>query len=257
MGEVHRRFEGRAAAYEAARPTYPAEILHVLERKGFLRPGRVVADLGVGTGLLALHFVDARYTIFGVDPNAEMLAFASRRFEGRPEFEAVHGEAEATGLLASSIDLAVAAQAFHWFDPPALRAELSRILRPRAAVAWIWNSRHERGTPFLEAYEALLVRWGRDYAEVKARYADPEAMAHVAGRPVGPPIELSNVQQLSRAGLSDRLLSSSYLPGRDDPDHVAMLEEADAMFTRYAKDDAVELVYTTEIYAAHFSAQRT
>ena len=47
-----------------------------------------------------------------------------------PNLRAVDGRSEATTLPDGSVDLVTAAQAFHWFEPVATRAEFVRILRP-------------------------------------------------------------------------------------------------------------------------------
>ena len=234
--------------YDAARPGYPEGLVLELRRVGFLHPGGIVADLGTGTGLLAECFVSAGHRTLGVEPNVEMLDLARERFSENPLFEAIEGRAESTGLDDGSIDLVVAGQAFHWFEPHAVRAELDRILRPGGAAAWIWNARHEMGTPFLEDYEALLQRFGSDYNQVKARYADPVALEIVAGGPVGPPLGLPNRQLLDRNGFKARLESSSYLPRSGEPAYALLMEEADRIFDRHARNNRVELVYTTEIY---------
>ena len=72
------------------------------------------------------------------------------------KYHSVAGSAEQTTLAEHSIDLVVAAQAFHWFDAPAARREFERILRPRGAVVLLWNERKLDASPFLIAYESLL-----------------------------------------------------------------------------------------------------
>lgn len=243
------RFRGRADAYAVGRPGYPAGVVAALLRCRVLRPGALVADLGTGTGLLAECFVQAGFQTYGVEPNPEMLDFARARLADDPRFEARAGSAEATGLPDQSVDVAVAGQAFHWFDPHRLRGELLRILKSPGGVAWIWNTRHPSGTAFLEAYESFLLRWGTDYAQVKARYADLEAMARVSGRPAPASIDIPNVQALDQRGLLARLRSCSYLPSSKDPVYADMIEDAHALFTAHARRGRVELVYTTQVYA--------
>src|SRR5580658_2649045 len=72
-----------------------------------------------------------------------------------PKFRSVGAPAEATTLPDASVELVTAAQAFHWFDPAAARAEFARILRPSGWVAVIWNERKKSLGPFAEEYETL------------------------------------------------------------------------------------------------------
>ncbi len=54
-----------------------------------------------------------------------------------PRVEYRRAAAEASGLPAASVDLAVAAQAAHWFDWPKFVAEVERVARPGALVALV------------------------------------------------------------------------------------------------------------------------
>jgi ubiquinone/menaquinone biosynthesis C-methylase UbiE len=92
-------------------------------------PGRVVADVGPGTGIFTRLLLETGARVIGIEPNGPMRAAAERRILGEPRFESKNGRAEATGLADASVDLVTAAQAFHWFEPSAARAEFVRILR--------------------------------------------------------------------------------------------------------------------------------
>jgi SAM-dependent methyltransferase len=120
------RFSDRVADYARFRAGYPPGVLEVLRRETGLAPHHVVADLGSGTGLSARLFLEDGNVVLGVEPNAAMRQAAERLLAGWPGFRSVAGTAEATTLDAGSVDLVVAAQAFHWFDPDATRAEVVR-----------------------------------------------------------------------------------------------------------------------------------
>ena len=65
------------------------------------------------------------------------------------------------------IDLVVAAQAFHWFEPEATRTEFKRILKPHGRIVLMWNERRLDANDFHREYEALLVKWSTDYNIVR------------------------------------------------------------------------------------------
>jgi len=163
------RFTGRVADYERGRPGYPAALFDRLVELAALAPGATVADVGAGTGLATAPLLTRGLAVVAVEPNAEMRAVAERRLGGVPGFSSVTGSAEATGLADSSVDLVLAAQAFHWFAPAPTRAEWRRILRPPGNVALVWNARRAGGTPFATEYEELLLRHGTDYREIGHR----------------------------------------------------------------------------------------
>src|SRR5688572_21518475 len=162
------RFTGRADDYVRARPTYPDTLVDVLEAGLGLTPRAVLADVGAGTGLSAEPFLRRGYSVFCVEPNAEMRAAAERQLTRHAGFRSVAGSAEATGLDAHSVDGVVVAQAFHWFEADAAKAEFTRILRD-GCVALLWNTRRTAGSSFLEGYERVLQEFGTDYAAIKQR----------------------------------------------------------------------------------------
>lgn len=241
------RFSDRVDAYVRARPGYPdAAIEHLLEATG-TPPGGTVADLGAGTGLLARPLVDRGFDVRLVEPNGPMADAAEALLGERARI--VRAPAEATTLEPGSIDLAVAGQAFHWFDPIGTRRELLRILRPPGRLALLWHRRRTAGTPFLEAYEAFLCEWGVDYDAVKETYERPADLRGVFGGLVPAPARFEYAQRLDRRGLLERLLSCSYMPGADHPRHPSMRAAVDDLFDAYAEAGEVVLSYDTVVYA--------
>lgn len=247
------RFRGRVADYERGRPGYPEALFDRVVELAGLRPGMAVADLGSGTGLASEPLLRRGLRVFAVEPNDEMRAAALRNLGGRPGYVSLGGRAEATGLDDGSIDLALAAQAAHWFDPRATRRELRRILRKGGRLALVWNARRATGTPFVEAYEALLLRHGTDYGEVGHRgLSDEKLRAFFGGSFERDRFE--NVQRLDRDGLRARLLSSSYVPAAGEEGHDAMMVDLDECVARYAVDGLVDLLYDVDLFFGALAA---
>ncbi len=248
MADVTARFSDRADDYDRARPRYPdAAIDHVITAAGLAVEDPVV-DVGAGTGLSTIRFVEAGHPTTLVEPNAAMVALARERFSDRARI--VEARAEATTLDDASAALVAAAQAFHWFDADGFAKEVRRILRPGGHVALFWNERRLEDTAFLRAYEAFLVDWGIDYLAVKASYQSPDAMTTVFGAPPPEPALFENVQHLDRDGLRQRIQSCSYIPKADHPKYGAMQAGIDALFDAHADDGRVTVVYDTTVYLA-------
>ncbi len=245
--DTKERFTGRVDDYVRARPGYPAAIVADLAAAGVLSPGAVVADVGSGTGISTGLFLAAGYEVVGIEPNAPMRAAADASLARYPRYRSLASSAEATRLPDASVDLVVAAQAFHWFDAAGARAEFRRILRPPDWVALIWNARRSTGTAFLEAYENLLLDFGTDYTQVGHRGVGSERLEAFFGGPFATR-RYDNRQALDLAGLRSRLLSSSYIPAAGEPAHAAMLERLAEIFEENAVDGLVEFIYDTEVH---------
>lgn len=246
------RFSDRVHDYARYRPGYPAAVLEVLRRGVGLAPDWVVADIGSGTGLSARLFLGNGNRVIGVEPNREMREAAETLLGDRPGFRSVAGTAEATTLESGSVDLVVAAQAFHWFDPVAAGAEAARILRPGGWAALVWNTRRSESSVFLREYEALLRRYGTDYDRIRHDRVDAGALDRFFGGPYERRT-VRNEQALDLEGLTGRLLSASYTPPAGHPDRAPMLDAAERLFERHQQDGRVRFQYETEVYMGRLS----
>jgi len=247
MRNSKERFSDRVEHYVRYRPRYPRALMTVLSEEIGLDPRAVVADIGSGTGFSAEPFLEQGHRVFAIEPNDEMRRAAERLYGDRAGFASAAGSAEATGLEGGSIDLVVCAQAFHWFDPAAARAEFERILRPPRWVALIWNRRLTRATEFLREYETLLERFGTDYSAIRHERIDESVLGpFFAGGYARRGVP--NQQLLDYEALEGRLLSSSYTPPLKHPDHRPMLAALRALFEAHHVGGEVTMLYETEIY---------
>lgn len=244
------RFSDRVEAYLAGRPRYPAELVSHLGTLGALPHAGVVADIGVGTGLSAEPFLAAGHCVIGVEPNAPMRAAGVEYLARFSTYGAREGTAESTGLAPGSIDLVIAGQAFHWFEPGRFRAESQRILRPGGWGALIWNDRDLAGTPFLAGYEALLLEYGNEYQAIRYRHLGTDAIpVYFGGQP---PVawEWRHRRDMDWAMLAALAGSASYLPAPGLPRHAELMAALRALFDANAAGGRVEMRYTCRVHAA-------
>ncbi len=243
------RFSRRVNDYVRYRPGYPDELENVLRRRIGYHPDLVVADVGSGTGISSRYFLDRGNTVFAVEPNQDMRSAAEEWLETYSKFHSVEGSAEDTTLEDQSVDLVVAAQAFHWFDAQLARREFERILRPRGAVVLLWNERKLDTTPFLIAYESLLRDISDDYRRISRSEATTDSsMDQFFGPERWGSEDFPNRQAFDLEGLIGRALSSSYVPLAGSPRHEEMLDGLRRIFARYAVDGRVWFEYATRLF---------
>jgi SAM-dependent methyltransferase len=244
-----KRFSSRVSDYVKYRPDYPRRILGILHETIGLSSDWRIADVGCGTGISCRMFLENGNEVFGVEPNDDMRLAAEREFESQPRFHPVSGSAEATGLPDGSVDLVVAAQAFHWFDRHAIAREWRRILRaaPGGFVLVMWNTRLTNGD-FAREYDRLLLQHGTDYQQVAHR--TPISAAEL-GQLFGAPFErvvVPNQQTFGWDDLCGRVRSSSYTPLPGQSGHDELFAGLKELFDRCNTSGLVRFEYETELF---------
>lgn len=127
-------FGSDPARYDRARPRYPDVLI---ERVVAAAPGRLVLDVGVGTGIVARQFQEAGCEVLGVDPDPRLAEFARHR--GVEVDVSTFEEWEAAGRM---FDAVVSGESWHWVDPVAGAAKAAEVLRPGGRLAVFWNTGH-------------------------------------------------------------------------------------------------------------------
>ena len=249
-----KRFSTRVENYIKYRPSYPPEIIPLLEARCGLTSDTLIADIGFGTGLLTELFLKQGNQIVGVEPNADMREAGERILAQYSNFESIEATAEATMLRDHSIDMIVVGQAFHWFDRARARTEFQRILKRNGWVVLIWNGFHVETSPLNNGYQNIVLRYGTDYKEVAREISGVDVASFFA--PNNCECAKFNFQQVfDYEGLKGRLLSSSYAPDETDPRFEEMSDELRSLFDANEQDGKVEFDYETEVYYGQLSSR--
>ena len=253
VSDSTQRFSSRVNDYVLYRPGYPREIIELLKSECGLTADSVIADIASGTGIFTRLLLENGNRVFGVEPNDDMRKAGEKFLSSYAKFTSVAGTAEATTLPDHSVDFVTAAQAAHWFDRERARKEFVRILRAdgtpagRGFTVLIWNERKVDTTPFLRAYEKLLLEFGTDYEDVRHERTTDAIDEFFAPSPFQKRVLAMN-QVFDFEGLRGRLLSSSYAPAAGHPKHEPMLRELQRIFDAYQENGRVSFDYDTRVY---------
>lgn len=247
MAKNTERFSDRVENYIKYRPGYPSRVFDFLKQHSDFSADTVVADIGSGTGISAEMFLRNGNKVYAVEPNKDMREAAERLLKDYPQFHSINGSSEHSGLTAHSVDLIVAAQAFHWFDKIAFKTECKRIGRIGAQCLIMWNERKVL-SDFEISYEDLLLRYATDYTSIDHRNIKPEDIAQFFAPQAVQSVTLYNEQVFDLEAVKGRLLSSSYAPNVGEPNYEAMIAYLNEIFERHQKNGSVSFSYDCNLY---------
>jgi SAM-dependent methyltransferase len=244
MSELARSFGDVADAYEHGRPRYPADVIeHIAAAAG---GGPRLLDVGAGTGRLSAPLVQAGYDVVAVEPLDGMRAILARNIGAE---RALAGRAEDLPLDDASVDGAVCADAWHWFDGARAADELQRVVWPGGGVV-ICISRFDRDNkvPWADETEALMrPRW--EAVEHPSRGGDfrPQGLD---GHPGFAPIETRNVpfvHETDRERILAHYLSMSAIASLAPDRRAEVLDELDAVLVRHGVE-RIAIPYRAELW---------
>ena len=247
MTDSVERFSNRVANYVKYRPDYPQEIVPFLAENCGLTSQSVIADVGCGTGISTKMFLENGNRVLGVEPNEAMRDAAIECLKEFPDFKPINGTSTDTTLDDRSIDMVVAAQAFHWFDAEPTRAEFERILKPDGYVVLIWNERQIDTTAFHAEYEAFLIRYARDYEIVRHENLAADELARFYQHDYAS-LTFPNHQDFDFDGLKGRMLSASYMPNEQAAVFPEMISELQTIFAKHERNGRIRVLYDTNVY---------
>ncbi len=238
------RFSERVENYVKFRPSYPKEILNFLhESIGFMQES-VIADIGSGTGISTKLFLDNGNIVYGVEPNREMRQAAEEILADYTRFYSMDASSENTKLKSESIDIIVAAQAFHWFDPKPTKEEFLRILKPKGTVILLANMRKKSDNKFMNGYMDIIEKYGQDLNLKTDNQTIPKFFyPNVVYKEV---FDNPHIFTLDR--LKGELISYSYMPNQQDSRFKPMMIELENLFEKYNDNGTVIFEYETIVY---------
>jgi len=137
--------------YDRTRPRYPDSLVNGVVAAS---PGRVVLDVGCGTGIAARQFQAAGCKVLGVEVDTRMAEFA--RHAG---LEVEVARFEDWDPAGRAFDSVVSGQSWHWIDPVTGAAKAAQALAPDGRLAVFWNVFEppgELGATFAAVYRRVL-----------------------------------------------------------------------------------------------------
>ncbi len=163
-------FDAVGPEWDALRKVWGDDMLRARAITRLVPEGLRVADVGTGTGVLALELADAGLEVVAIDHSAAMLDAARRKIEasGTTGIELRRGDVAELPLQDGEMDAAFAHMVLQYLPSPAdALAEMARVVRPGGRIVVIDFVRHEKEW----MREELGVQWlGFPTEEIEAHF---------------------------------------------------------------------------------------
>lgn len=154
-------FNQIAQLYDAARPSYPAELIEDVISLAQLSADAKILEIGTGTAKATLPFAQRGYTLHGLEPGNQLATVAAANLRPYPKVTIETVTFEDWSLQPATYDLVMSAQAFHWIDPEVGYPKIAQALKPEGSVALIWNIAVETDTAIAQQLDEIYA----DYAD--------------------------------------------------------------------------------------------
>ena len=232
--------------YRRGRPSYPDDAVEYVVQELGIGEGRDVLELGAGTGKFTELIALSGARVTAVEPVAAMREALEANC---PTVSVLDGAAEAIPLPDGSVDAAVAAQSFHWFDGDRALPEIHRVLRKGEHLGLMWNVRDE-ASDWSERLTAIFDRLAGDAPRYRSgRWREAFERTELFG-PLHHRVAY-HVHHVTREAFMDRVLSISYVASAPEDDRDRVIAEVTELLDtdpELVGRDEIVMPYRTDVF---------
>lgn len=158
-----------SAKYYDALPRFSKEVYRYLKKKGVYNS--TIADIGSGTGRIAIDLLEEGNEVYAVDPDNNMRIICEKKCKHfKNKFHSINGTDINTNLPPKSVDYIIVTQSFHRFNPLLFREEAKRVLKKPDNVFIIWYRVNFENPIYAKMLKAIK----KNYLDYQTRYDTDE-----------------------------------------------------------------------------------
>lgn len=155
-----------SAKYYDALPRFSRNVYDLLEKK-LNMSNKVIADVGCGTGRIAIDLLEYGNKVFAIDPDVNMRTICNDKCSKfKDKFILINGTASKMNIDNNIVDFVLVSQSYHRFDPKPFKEECKRVLKKDGKVLIIWYRLDWKN----EVYSKLLSNLKECFKTYESRY---------------------------------------------------------------------------------------
>ena len=157
-----------SAQYYDTLPRFSKNIYNYLASIGL--KNKTIADVGVGTGRIAIDLLEEGNTVYGIDPDINMRSICENKLKGYKNFKLIVGTDSEMNIPDKSVDYVIVSQSYHRFDPELFKKECNRVLKDKDNVIIMWYRVDFKNPIFSDMLESVK----KNYKDYETRYTCDE-----------------------------------------------------------------------------------
>ncbi|MBT3406404.1 methyltransferase domain-containing protein [Candidatus Woesearchaeota archaeon] len=154
--EEGKAFGNISVLYDAARITYPEQLIADIIDFSNIKPKGTILDIGCGTGQATLPLVQKQFKVTGLDISQQMIDVAKEKC---PNADFKVGTFEDAELAENTFDLIVSGMAWHWVSSKNRYNKVHRILKENGTLALFWSYQQKEKSEFVMAVSKILDKY--------------------------------------------------------------------------------------------------
>ena len=226
----------KAKYYDEGRPEYPKEFFDFLYDELAIKTTDVIADIGCGTGKIAVHFLERGNKVFVVEYDKNMLEVANDKLREHPSYVPICASAENTTIKTGTVDHIICGNSYAWFDHARAVPEFKRISRAGGYTIVVYpNGKGDEENRFLDDISAVYEKYKPATAAVPGSsypiFKDDQFIEKF----------IDHVEIADRSKNLYHALSMSFAPSEGHDSFRMFCDEINHLFDKHSIDGIVEI----------------
>jgi ubiquinone/menaquinone biosynthesis C-methylase UbiE len=240
-----RIYAAKAAKYAHYRWRYASRAIETIFEKTRLGQTSQVIELGAGTGILTREITPRLKHVYAIEPDMHLIGWIREGLPAGSPISVITAQAEAVPLPTGSADAVMIAQAIHWFNPPAARSEIQRLLKKEGWLVLLRN--YGVDAELSLAYQSLNSAENGIRLHSQLSSFEPQPIEYYYGHAEYKCFRFPFSQPQDWEAFFGGLCSASFVPEEDHPLFPRFKEQARKVFDTFSKNGSLETQGETEL----------